>query len=332
MKTWQDYSLDERRMMVYEVSKLKNLPAVAVEKDWWVTIVLMAMTLTRYAYLMSFKGGTSLSKGWNIIERFSEDIDFSICSVTNNQLAKVRRKVRHYVVKELPYELEIVLNNLGVKDFTIEPEISRERDGVFLELRADTHPSVINVNYNSILPETSEYMLKSVKIEVSCMSMDEPVENRTMRSFISESLSDVEDMTVNFKTVVPTRTFLEKIFLLHEEFQKDHPRHKRMSRHLYDLEKIMDSPFGHSAVTDSKLYRDLVRHRSIFNNIPYVNYATHSSETIDFIPPARVIEDWRSDYNSLIENLLYTTKAAIPFDKLIERMHELKRRIQEGIK
>ncbi len=340
MKIWQDYTLEERRVILQETSKNKHLPVLAIEKDWWVTMVLKALSLTQYAQLMSFKGGTSLSKGWQLIERFSEDIDiairregrFAISGTSNNQLAKARRTARHYIVKELPTELEEALHSLGVKDFSIEPEISKERDGIMHELRADTHPSVVYINYNSILSESSEYLLPRVKIEISCLSMDEPVEEKTMKSFVSEVFPEAEDMEVTFKTVLPSRTFLEKIFLLHEEFQKEHPRHKRMSRHLYDLEKLMDTSYGRSAIEDDELYDSIIKHRSIFNHIPYVDYSTHSRETIDFLPPASVIEEWKDDYNSLNDHLLYFTEKRISFEELITRMKELKRRIQEGAK
>lgn len=93
---------------------------------------------------MSFKGGTSLSKGWNLINRFSEDIDiamrregkFSIASTSGNQLAKVRRAARHYIVRELPEELTEALNKMGIVDFTVEPELRRtDNEGNTTELR-----------------------------------------------------------------------------------------------------------------------------------------------------------------------------------------------------
>jgi hypothetical protein len=167
---------------------------LAVEKDWWVTMVLKALSPTQHFELMSFKGGTSLSKGWNLINRFSEDIDiamrregkFSIASTSGNQLAKVRRAARHYIVRELPEELTEALNKMGIVDFTIEPELTRtDNEGNTTELRATTHPSTIFVRYKSILPEESEYIEPKVKIEISCLSMDEPVDEKTLRSFMA---------------------------------------------------------------------------------------------------------------------------------------------------
>ena len=166
MSKWIYFSIDERKAMIQGVVEAKNIDEAAAEKDWWVTAILYALFHTKASEYLLFKGGTSLSKGWDIIDRFSEDIDialkreerFLINSTSNTQLAKVRRTARHYIVRELPLELHSALSSLGITNFTVEPEIARIKEGVSTELRADTHPSVIFVNYDSVVPETSEYV------------------------------------------------------------------------------------------------------------------------------------------------------------------------------
>ena len=335
MKHWQQLNIEERLDVLEMTSAKTHLPQLAVEKDWWVTMVLKALSATRYFKLMSFKGGTSLSKGWNLINRFSEDIDiamrregkFSITSTSGNQLAKVRRVARHYIVRELPGEITAALNKMGIVDFSVEPELARtDNNGNITELRATTHPSTIFVRYKSILLEESEYIEPKVKIEMSCLSMDEPVEDKKLRSFMADILKEEEDVEVWFPTVLPTRTFLEKIFLLHEEFQKENPRSKRMSRHLYDIEKIMDTHFGKS-ITDRELYESVVYHRSIFNKVDGINYDLHNPSTLSFIPPESIIKEWEKDYQHMKNNFIYEEQS-ISFDGLIKRMEELTKRIR----
>lgn len=335
MKHWQQYNIQERIQTLDITSSKTGLPRIAVEKDWWVTMVLKALSMTKYSKLMSFKGGTSLSKGWQLIHRFSEDIDialkredrFAISGTSNTQLAKAKRSARHYIIRELPIELQGALGSLGISGFSIEPETYIIKDGVNHELRADTHPSVVYVSYNSVLPETSDYVLPRVKIEISCLSMDEPVEKLTLNSFISASVSDVEDVNINFNTVIPTRTFLEKMFLLHEEFNKEKPRSYRMSRHLYDLEKMMDTIYGKDALANKDLYADVVRHRSVYNKIPYINYETHHPSQINFLPPESIIQDWKDDYKKLKNQFIYDYES-ISFEKLILRISELQKRVR----
>ena len=335
MKHWQQYNRTEQLQLLDITSGETGLPRLAIEKDWWVTMVLKALSMTQYAHLMSFKGGTSLSKGWQLINRFSEDIDialnrkerFAICGTSNNQLAKARRVARHYIVRELPDELHNALLSLGITGFKVEPEISRTKDGETIEMRADTHPSVIYVSYSSVIPETSDYVEPKVKIEISCLSMEEPVKELVFSSFISASVEDVENMDVRFNTVIPTRTFLEKIFLLHEEFQKEVPRSYRMSRHLYDLEKIMDTEFGRAALADTKLYSDIITHRNIYNKLPHVDYSTHQQHQISFLPPESVMKDWKEDYTNMKKNFIYAPEV-LSFENLIERISELQERIR----
>lgn len=78
MSKWIDFSIDERRAMIQAVSQAKQIDEASAEKDWWVTAVLYAMFHTSISEYLLFKGGTSLSKGWNIINRFSEDIDLAL--------------------------------------------------------------------------------------------------------------------------------------------------------------------------------------------------------------------------------------------------------------
>lgn len=333
---WQNsLSRDEKRALSQQIAGTTGMDERAVEKDWWVTLVLKALSQTRYAHLMSFKGGTSLSKGWNLIGRFSEDIDiaikredmFAIAGTSNTQLAKARRTSRHYIVRELPDELTAIIAQMGVADFSIEPELTRERNGERFELRADTHPSVIYLNYKSVFPHLSPYILPKVKIEFGCLSMDEPVEEKTIRSYYSEYDAGCDDMAVSFKTVVPTRTFLEKMFLLHEEFQKERPRSLRMSRHLYDLERLMDTDYGKDALADKKLYETIVKHREIFNRLDGIDYSLHSPETIDFTPPGHLINEWKQDYHALSDSHIYD-RNKISFEQLMARMTELLTRVR----
>lgn len=334
MRHWQQYNSIEQIQILDIASGKTGFPRIAVEKDWWITMVLKVLSMTQYAHLMSFKGGTSLSKGWQLIDRFSEDIDiaikrkerFTIFGTSNTQIAKARRAARHYIIRELPDELSKALISLEINGFKVEPEISMTKKGEIIELRADTHPSVIYVNYSSVIPETSNYVEQKVKIEFSCLSMEEPVEELRFSSFISASVESAEDMDIRFNTVIPTRTFLEKIFLLHEEFQKEIPRSYRMSRHLYDLEKIMDNDFGNAALADTKLYSDIVKHRSIYNKLPNVDYSTHQQHLIRFLPPESVMKEWKNDYENMKKNFIYDSQI-LSFEKLIERISELQERI-----
>jgi hypothetical protein len=160
------------------------------------------------------------------------------------------------------------------------------------------------------------------------MSLVEPYEDKTIATLIHKFYPDVDaEIQCDFQTVVPGRTFLEKIFLLNEEFQKDKPRCTRMSRHLYDLEKLMDTEYGINALKDYELYRTIINHRATFNNLPYVDYNKHHPALINICPPDEYLDEWERDYNHLQESFIYGE--SLPFNQLLKRMGELTTRISK---
>ena len=81
-----------------------------------------------------------------------------------------------------------------------------------------------------------------------------------------------------------------------------------MSRHLYDLDVLMDMEHGITALEDEDLYKSIIEHRAIFNRLPGVDYSSHAKETISFLPPDSVIHVWESDYNSMRETMFHGNK------------------------
>ena len=330
MKHWQQYSSQERLVILNAVSRELHLSPVAIEKDWWVTIVLKALSMTSISHLLNFKGGTSLSKGFGLIERFSEDIDlsirregdFSILSTSKSQRERLRKKSRSYIQEFLKPELEQALNQMGVVDFDVRNVTHVETKDGLKPIDSDKDPTVIMVDYKSVVPNSNNYVLSWVKIEISCLSMEEPTTNVNLQSYISQLFPDDDaDSQVMFRTVLPTRTFLEKAFLLCEEFQKEHPRAMRMSRHLYDLEKLMDTSYGIQALKDKQLYGEIVEHRRTFYALKYVDYDKLKRDTIDFYPPSSVLDDWKKDYEQMTHDFIYGNH--LSFESLLERIKEL---------
>lgn len=329
MSTWQHLNKNDRVAILQQIQDKEHIHALAVEKDWWVTIILKALFHTSCAKALSFKGGTSLSKAWGLIDRFSEDVDlaishhyFGIEKTNKNQRDKLRKQSRKFIVEQLANELEHALLKMGVRDFHLEPVTTIQTVDGLRPIDSDKDPTVINVKYRSVLNSSLPYMLPQVKIEISCLSMEEPVDEKEISSIISRHYPNQDsDSHVDIPTVVPTRTFLEKVFLLHEEFQRQHPRSHRMSRHLYDIERLMDTPYGHAALEDGELYEAIVQHRSIYYAIKDVDYTSHYPSTLNFIPPQEIIADWEKDYETMKHSFIYGNSPS--FSQLIERMKEL---------
>jgi len=248
---WLTLSKDRRIKILNQTTELTGLPAVAIEKDWWVTLVLNAVYSLPYSENIVFKGGTSLSKGWGLIKRFSEDIDLAIDrkffgyegDISKTQIKKLRKKSCEFISTQFFEDLTTVLIESKAIDackLIAQPVIDSDKD-----------PQTIEIHYDSVL-DTSDYLPQRILIEVSSRSLMEPTENREIKSIISESFpkQNFASKSIIIPTVLPQRTFLEKVFLIHEEFSQkpEKIRVDRLSRHLYDLEKLMDTEHGSKAL------------------------------------------------------------------------------------
>ena len=321
-----------RRNAFTETATRKALPAVAVEKDWWVTTVLRALFALPYSEHLSFKGGTSLSKCYNLIERFSEDVDIAINreffgfsgALTKNQIGtRLRRAACSFVRDKLQFDVAKELEYQGINTNLFSTNVN-------ITPITTTDPEVIEIVYQSLFDD-NDYIKPIVKIEVSGRSMSEPLQTVKLQSIVDEVFADMpfRNSTFEVKAVVPQRTFIEKICLLHEEFTKSQEfiRSKRMSRHLYDLEKIMDTQIAEKALKNKELYNSVVEHRRVFIGLKGFDYNTLAPKTIKIIPPKSVIEIWKADYEIMQRTMIYGS--SLTFDKLIEKIKLLNEKINE---
>ena len=335
-KLWLNNEIVDRLAMLQQTeAEHPGINQVAIEKDWWVTVTLKALFQTDCRDFLIFKGGTSLSKGFNIIERFSEDIDLSIShsffgieNTSKSQREKLRKMARAYIHNTLSSQFDSRLKEMGVSGYRIE-HVSQiqDKNGEWSPIDSDKDPTVILLHYPSIIEDTINYIPPRVKIEISCLSMDEPTETRHISSFIGDSFeSEDTDAESLVRTVVPTRTFLEKLFLLAEEFQKEKPRSVRMSRHLYDLEKLMDTKYGEEALSNRKLYDAIVEHRKTYYALKFINYDLHTPSTVNFMIPESAIQAWEDDYANMRRFFIYGK--SLEFGALIQKMIELQERVR----
>lgn len=335
-KLWLNNELVDRLAMLQQTEATHpGINQVAIEKDWWVTVTLKALFQTDCRDSLIFKGGTSLSKGFNIIECFSEDIDlaishsfFGIEKTNKSQRDKLKKLARRYIQETLSAQLDAKLKGMGISGYTIENVTQvQDKSGEWKPIDSDKDPTVILLHYPSIVEDTISYIPPRVKIEISSLSMDEPTEERDIHSLICETFEEEDtDANCKIRTVVPTRTFLEKLFLLAEEFQKDKPRSVRMSRHLYDLEKLMVSEYGREALADRTLYDAIVEHRRAYYALKHVNYDLHAPTSINFMIPEQAIESWKADYANMRRFFIYGQ--SLDFDALMQKMEELQERIR----
>ena len=201
MSKWINSSIEERRLMLQRISRDYDISVQAVEKDWWVTTVLKALFQTSFAPYLLFKGGTSLSKGWQIINRFSEDIDISlgrewfakqghafVAGENKSQRERLRKLSRQVGHTQLAEELKEQLEALGITSFEVVPVTTQISKGVAVPIDSDKDPTVLQVRYNTVIEGMQpDYVQPVVKIEVSCLSLKEPFEPRPISSLLHET-------------------------------------------------------------------------------------------------------------------------------------------------
>lgn len=344
MSKWIDFSIDERKAIIQGVVSTMQIDEAAAEKDWWVTAVLYALFHTKAGDYLLFKGGTSLSKGWNIIDRFSEDIDLALgrefflnnknlsCAncTSNTQIHNLREKGQDFLFGEFKEDLKEQLSILGLDVKVIAENELLDDNGEPKKVAHDKDPSVIFVQYPSLYNSEAPYAVPTVKIEISVLSMAEPYEMKRISSLIEQVYKDEDidsDIVQTIKTVSPARTFLEKAFLLCEEYQKREPRTYRMSRHFYDLEKLSHTDYINMALSDSNLYYDIVEHRKKFYHVGYVDYDKELPETITIVPREELVSKYEEDYNDMRSSFIYGE--ALEFSDLLKFLKTLQERFRK---
>ncbi len=325
---WLQLTDEQRKAVIDEAEQLSGITAKAIEKDWWVTLVLKALFQSAYKDFMVFKGGTSLSKGWDLIARFSEDIDIALdpkafgMEYTDRPkkafVTKLKRAGCAFTSNELRTELEAQLLALGVPAGSVSVAAADIPDTF-----PDTDPQTLFIKYKSLY-DSNAYLADEVKVEVSVRSARMPFTRLPLQTLLNKinPKPSYSETPFEVDAVEPRKTFIEKMFLLHEEFGKPDTskiRSQRMSRHLYDLYKMSNSPIIDEVLADRELYNRLLQHREWYSRISWVDYKGMIYTNISFIPIETIIDDYMGDYEAMREQMIYEENPPT-FDTIISNL------------
>ncbi len=329
MIEWLKVPDETKRRAYTQIAEKTGMSAYVVEKDWWVVQTLSVLFQTSLKDHLVFKGGTSLSKAWKLIERFSEDIDLAVGreffgfagDLTTSQGKLLRKRAGEYIDNQLLSELEQLFKEKTFMALGVQLQLEAGKDS--------DRDRVIFVHYPNVI-ESPGYVQSPIKIEIGSRSLMEPFTAQIFNSLLDDEYTDraFAQPAIAIPTVNPERTFLEKVFLLHEEFQrpKEKRRVERLSRHFYDIVKLTQSGFMDKALENPDLYQTIVTHRQKFNKVGGVDYNLHSPQEINPIPPEDVIDAWRLDYNTMVEQMIYE-KNPSSFDEIIAVITKIKTKI-----
>lgn len=341
MKEFIGMSEKRRRLVCTETGAQLNLFEIAVEKDFWVCWTLGKLfDLPEWGQHLTFKGGTSLSKCWNLIERFSEDIDIVIDrdaldfggeSAPEQAPSKKQRTKRLKALKEAcqqcisdqiqPALIESISSDLpDTLEWSLEPDPD------------DPDKQTLLLLYPTAFPEQTAYLRRAVKIEMGARSDTEPVAFVEITPYIREAFPELlAEPGSDVRAVRPERTFLEKAMLLHEEIFRPEAKKKQrrsMARHYYDLYRMIQAGVGDESVRDLRLFHRIAAHRQVFFRYTWVDYTTLNPQELQLVPSADDLPAWQADYESMQQEMFY---GEVPiFEDILKVVADFQNRLNTG--
>lgn len=306
----------ERRRWAEEAGARLGLEATSIEKDFWVCWTLRELfTLAEIGDQLTFKGGTSLSKGWRLIERFSEDVDVVVdreylgfVDERTPEKASSNRERERRLAAVLEACRVLVQGPLRLAlDERCRSQLPAVGDWELSEDVDDVDRQTLLLRYPTAFPPGSS-LRRVVKIELGARSDTEPSLRPAIRPYLADALPDEFPATeIVLRTVAPERTFWEKAMLLHEETytaSPDRPK-GRLSRHYYDLWCLIRAGVADRAARDGGLFDRVASHRRLFFRKRREAQETLRPGQLRLVPPEDQLPHWRRDYDAMRESMFF---------------------------
>lgn len=328
-------SANERREVFTETGVRLGMAPFHVEKDFWVCWTLAALfTDNQIGPHLVFRGGTSLSKGWGLIQRFSEDIDLAMSrswvekdpetSFSNASKSQQERRLKSLRKKCREVIRELIVPRLEERLARIAEDVPARIEVESIEKARD--PFVIYFRYpESGLTTPSEYFQARVKVELSGRADGVPVSIRSVEPYVSDVFPSLVPPGRQYEIpcVQPIRTFWEKVALLHE--QNTRPERtapaSRQSRHLYDVHQLWNAGgLSDSARRDGPLFRTVMQHRSQFFAYNWVDHLSLKPSDLKICPTDAELSLWRNDYREMQSMFI---KSAPTFEQVVATLQAI---------
>lgn len=334
----------ERRGLFDIVSDQCGLTSQVVEKDFWVTYVLGKMFGDHeIAEAFRFKGGTSLSKGYGLIDRFSEDVDLVV------EWDKVPEKFGcHQLVSEVrsarnARKLQSRLNEL-VPNYTQDhflPKIQGLLPDCLVCHLPEKKPSgdegVICIDYPQIYGrDDAGYISPNIRLEMGVLAASCPNEPKSVESLLTSTTHRVDSPDAPIPTVTKAQTFWEKISILHREHYRDevHPylegATNRTSRHYYDVFKILGKVDHGDLLREFDLLSRSIWYSRMFHRCPWAKLEEAESGDVHLMPSDYARKILQEDYKNM--QVMIWEKKPVAFDEILDAIVKFEREIEESVK
>lgn len=297
----------ERLELLDEASRQRGLDPAILEKDYWVCKTLDTLfALPELGSHLVFKGGTSLSKVYGLIDRFSEDVDVSFhreflgfgddldpeAATGNEQTRRIealQRACEDCIRNTLLPRLQEAMANLlgGTQGWSLEID--------------PADPQTLLFHFPQAGRPGLAYIAPSVRIELGARSDHWPAEDHGIRSYLGETFDrPMGDATI--RSLAAERTFWEKATILHAEAHRDpaKPMPARYARHYHDLASMAETPVAERALADTALRERVVTHKSVYFRSGWARYDLALPATFRLIPPEHRLAELEADHQSML--------------------------------
>lgn len=299
----------EKRSLIFaEAETETGINFEIVEKDYWVVWTLERLfSIPELKPHLTFKGGTSLSKVYRVIERFSEDVDVSIekdflgfSKEKSPESAPSKKKARAALDALAAACANYVQNNLRTAlRASIAAELGTEQGWDLVVDVNDPDAQTLSFEYPNLTPRGG-YIHQAVKIEMGARSEHWPVSDHTIQSYAKEALPErVTEAPVQVRVLNAERTFWEKATILHQYAHLPNEKQlpARISRHFYDFHQLLQSGIKAKALTDVALLERVAIHKSIYFASGWANYETARKGSLMLSPLPRLVEELEKDFH-----------------------------------
>ena len=327
---------EEKRIAFQKVANARGILPLIVEKDFWVCWVLKKIfDDAQLAKQITFKGGTSLSKAYQLIERFSEDIDLTISKDApyladgkNPMEAGTSGKERDRRIKSLKENAQRYVAGLALP--TLQKAFAGKLSGDW-KLSLDTKDpdqQTILFHYPKILGQSNfavtEYIKPAVKLEFGARGDVEPSENKQITSYVAEAFPQFFDIAhSNVHVLAAERTFWEKVTILHALYHGSKMR-DRMSRHYYDTFAMVQKGVADAALRYTALLEKVVKNKSLLFADNKASYETAVIGSLRLVPSNDMRAELAKDYVAMNEMFL---KQPPSFESIMDSLSTLEQKI-----
>lgn len=321
----------ERLEVLDTVSRQRGIAASILEKDYWVCRTLAVLfALDPLGAHLVFKGGTSLSKAYGLIDRFSEDVDISFHreflgfgpdadpeAATGNQQRKRLEALQQACTDCVRDRLRPVF------EAAMRQELGSS--GWSVEVAPDDAQTLL-FHYPQSGVSSLSYIPPSVRIELGARSDHWPQERRDIRSLIGETINQPMGLAT-VQTLAAERTLWEKATLLHAEAHRaaSQAMPARYARHYHDLARLALSPVADRALADLDLRRRVVAHKSVYFRSAWARYDLAVPGTFRLLPPPSRLADLERDHQAMKQMFF---SAPPPIDQVLQTLSALETRIR----